>query len=113
METVFEAVLAWGLALMGLSLYLGKRHEAGRRFVPAVRRGLFWACAAFMLAFAAVLAVAGLHNNDAYRFVMGAVVAYLTGLFIRSAGGPAFTEQGRFPFSNVKVEVKVEASCDQ
>lgn len=105
METVFEVVLALGLALMGLSLYLGKRHEAGRRYVPEVRRGLFWACVAFMLAFAAVLAVAGFNDSDAYRFVMGALVAYLTGLFIKSAGGPAFTEEGRFPFSAVKVKV--------
>jgi len=104
METVFLAVLAWGLALMGLSLYLGKLHEAGRRFVPEVRRGLFWACCAFMLAFAGVLAGAGLHDSDAYRFVMGAVVAYLSLVFIRSAGGPAFTEQGRFPFSRVRLE---------
>lgn len=108
METVFEAVLACGIALMGLSLYLGKMHEAGRRYVPSVRRGLFWACATFMLLFAAVLMVAGLRDTDAYRFVMGAVVAYLTGLFIRSAGGPAFTEQGRFPFS-----AKVEASQER
>ncbi|RIH93689.1 hypothetical protein Mgrana_00272 [Meiothermus granaticius NBRC 107808] len=108
METVFGAVLASGVGLMGVSLYLGKMHEAGRSFAPSVRRGLFWACTAFMLVFAAALMGAGLHDTDAYRFVMGAVVAYLTGLFIRSAGGPAFTQEGRFPFSSRVEGAKVK-----
>lgn len=99
MDILLIAVLAWGTALMAISLYLGKLHEQGRRFKPIVRRGLFWACCTFMVAFSSLLVITGWLGHDAANFLIGLVAGYFAVLFIRGAGGPTFTQPGRFPFS--------------